>query len=181
MTHVPPPAPAGADPAEPTASGAEADPTATSRAEVAPTATRPEAPRTVRFPFEFDARFVPLALPFGVLPTTAYIEVGDGEVLVRFGPWSLSTPVANVADVTPSGPYRWWKVAGPPRLSLADRGITFATTAAGGLCLRFREPVPAALPTSRLRHPSATVTVATPTALATALGFGDRFDRPARG
>src|SRR5690606_37536094 len=83
--------PAGADPAEPTASGAEADPTATSRAEVAPTATRPEAPRTVRFPFEFDARFVPLALPFGVLPTTAYIEVGDGEVLVRFGPWSLST------------------------------------------------------------------------------------------
>jgi len=58
--------------------------------------------------------------------------------------------------------YWWVKVAGPPRLSLADRGITFATTTRAGACIRFREPVPAALPTALLRHPAATVTVAEP-------------------
>lgn len=144
-------------------------PTPASTTEPARPATEATRGRPERFPFEFDARFVPLALPFGVMPATAYVEVDDDELRVRFGPWSLRTTLDNVAEVTPTGPYRWWKVAGPPRLSLADRGVTFATTAAGGLCIRFREPVPAALPRSLVRHPSATVTVATPAALADAL------------
>jgi hypothetical protein len=33
-------------------------------------------------------------------------------------------------------------VAGPARLSLADRGLTFATTTRTGLCITFRSPVP---------------------------------------
>jgi hypothetical protein len=69
-----------------------------------------------RFPFEFDGRLVPLELAFGVVPSTAYVDVGEG-----------------------------------------------------GLCIRFREPVPAALPASALRQPAATVTVASPTALSEAL------------
>lgn len=123
----------------------------------------------VRFPLQFDARLAPLAAAFGVLPSTAYVDVDGSELHIRFGPWSLRTPVDNVREVTRTGPYRWWKIAGPPRLSLADRGITFATTAGAGVCIRFHEPVPAALPTSALRHPAATVTVATPTALTEAL------------
>jgi hypothetical protein len=74
-----------------------------------------------RFPFEFDARLAMLALPFGVIPSTAYVDVDHARLLIRFGHWSLRAELTNVAEVTPTGPYRWWKVAGPPRLSFADR------------------------------------------------------------
>src|SRR5690606_29251980 len=61
-----------------------------------------------------------------------------------------------------TGPYRWWKVAGPPRLSLADRGITFATTAEHGVCLQLAEPIGAIDPLHLIRHPNVTITVADP-------------------
>lgn len=118
-----------------------------------------------RFPFEFSSRLAPLAAAFGVTPSRAYVDVGAEQLLIRFGFWSLRTPLANVRDLQTTGPYRWWKVAGPAHISVADGGVTFATTTAGGLCIQFHEPVPAALPLSALRHPSATVTVATPQAL----------------
>ena len=122
-----------------------------------------------RFEFAFEARMRPTAAAFGVLPATAHVEVDGGELRVRFGPWSLRTPVANVVSTEVTGPYRWWKVAGSARVSLADRGVTFATTTRAGLCIRFRDPVPAALPRGLLQHRSATVTVADPAALADAL------------
>lgn len=122
-----------------------------------------------RFPFEFDPKLGLVARLVGVNAENTYVHVTRSTLLVRFGRWALETPVANVADARPTGPYAWWKVAGPPRLSLADRGITFATTATRGLCITFREPVPAALPTSLLRHPSVTVTPADPDGLAEAL------------
>lgn len=59
------------------------------------------------------------------------------------------------------------------RLSLADAGVTFASSTAAGLCLRFAEPVPALLPGGWLRHPGATVTVADPDALARVLAARD--------
>lgn len=75
----------------------------------------------------------------------------------------MATPLDNVVGAEVTGPYRLVKVAGPPHLSLRDRGITFATNRARGTCIRFREPV------GLLRHPAATVTVAAPDALAEAL------------
>lgn len=123
------------------------------------------ATETRRFPFEFSPRLALLAAPFGVTPSRAYVEVTESELSIRFGLWSLRTPLANIKDVRATGPYQWWKVAGPAHISVADGGITFATTTAGGVCVLFHESVPAALPTSLLRHPSATVTVATPHAL----------------
>ena len=51
------------------------------------------------------------------------------------------------------------KTAGPARLSLADRGLTFATNPDAGLCIRFAEPVAAFDPFGRIRHPGITVTV----------------------
>ena len=120
-----------------------------------------------------------LARLFGVVPGNAWVEVDAHHLAVRFGHWSLRTPLTNVSDVTVSGPYSWWRVAGPPRLSLADRGITFATTPERGLCVSFHEPVHALLPTSALRHPAATVTVADPAALAAALAASrPRASRP---
>ena len=86
----------------------------------------------------------------------------------------LTTPLSNIAEITESGPYKVWKVIGPPRLSVADRGITFATNADRGVCVRFFEPVAGFEPTGRLRHPGITVTVADPDGLVVALGSADR-------
>ena len=120
-----------------------------------------------RFGFRFDAPFrVPLAL-LGVRPATAEVTVDDAWLTARFGPWRLRTPRSNVATARRTGPYRWWRAIGP-RLSLADRGLTLGTSAAGGVCIEFATPVPA-LAGRRLRHPGLTVTVADPDALVRAL------------
>ena len=111
-----------------------------------------------RFSFRFDLRLRPLALLALVHPGNARIELDADGLTVRFGKWTLTTPIENIAEVQATGPYKWWKVAGPPRLSLADGGITFATCTNRGVCIRFHEPVPAALPTALLRHPAVTVT-----------------------
>jgi len=132
-------------------------------------ATPDRAAGDERFEFAFEPRLRPFARLFGVSPGNAYVDVGDDQLTVHFGRWSLRTPLANVAAATATGPYNWWKVAGPAHLSVADGGITFATTTAGGLCIAFHEPVPAMLPTPALRHGAATVTVADPDALAAAL------------
>ncbi|SCL35236.1 hypothetical protein GA0070616_5174 [Micromonospora nigra] len=120
------------------------------------------------FPFRFDPRYRPALALLGVRPSTARVVVGQGEVRVRFGPWRVRADLADVVAVEPGGPYRWWKVIGP-HLSLADGGVTFGTSVAAGVCLRFRRPVPALLPGGLLRHPGVTVTVADPPALTRAL------------
>ena len=91
------------------------------------------------------------------------MTIQGGQLSARFGPWRLSTPLENVAGTEVTGPYQLLKVIGPPHLSLRDRGLTFATNRQRGVCIRFRRPV------GLLRHPSLTVTVADPDALARAL------------
>lgn len=120
---------------------------------------------SVTHPFAFDPLFVGPAAAVGVLPMTAHVEVDGEQLHVRFGPWSLRTPIDNVASAETTGPYALWKVIGPPHLSLRDRGVTFATNRRVGLCIGFHEPVPAISPLGFLRHPAATVTVADPLAL----------------
>lgn len=126
------------------------------------------------FGFAFEGRYRLPALVFGVTPATARVLVTDDELLVRFGPWRLRTPLANVSGWEVSGDYAWHRTAGPAHLSLADRGVTFATTSRRGLCVSFAEPVPAIEPTGLLRHPGATMTVADPEALALAITDPDR-------
>ncbi|GAA1956071.1 hypothetical protein GCM10009798_14260 [Nocardioides panacihumi] len=110
-----------------------------------------------------------LALPFGVTPVTAWVEVDEYELRARFGPWSLRTPRENVASTQETGGFGFVKTAGPAHLSLADRGVTFATNPDRGVCVLFHESVRAIDPTGRIRHPGATFTVADPTALIAAL------------
>lgn len=115
--------------------------------------------------FAFDPLFLGPAAAVGVLPMTCRVEV-DAETLgIRFGPWSLRTPIENVARAETTGPYALLKVIGPPHLGLRDRGVTFATNRKVGLCIGFHEPVPALAPFGLLSHPAATVTVADPLAL----------------
>ncbi len=120
-------------------------------------------------PFSFEPRLRPLARMAGITPGNTRVIVEEDHLTVRFGRWTLRTPLANVAGTRETGPYSWWKVAGPPRLSLADGGITFGTTTARGVCISFHEPVPALVPGSAIRHPAATVTVRDPAALVTAI------------
>lgn len=120
------------------------------------------------FVFDFDGRFArPLRL-VGVTPATSAVRITGGSIEIRFGPWSLRTPLGNVSGATLTGPYRWFKVIGP-HLSLADRGVTFGSNARLGVCVSFTEPVAALEPFGVLRHPGATVTVADSAGLVAAL------------
>jgi hypothetical protein len=96
--------------------------------------------------------------PFGVTPDRARVDVGFDSFDARYGLWRVRTRLANVADVSVTGPFQWWFVAGPAHLSRTDHGITFATTDDRGACLRFHEPVAPVYPFPRWAHPGLTVT-----------------------
>jgi hypothetical protein len=126
-----------------------------------------------RFPFRFVPSYQLAALPFGVTPATAGVTVTDAELKVRFGLWSLVTPLDNVAGVQQTGAFSFVRTAGPPHLSFTDLGVTFATNGDQALCVRFTEAVRVLDPTGRLlRHPAATLTVEDPAGLASALHGG---------
>lgn len=124
------------------------------------------------FPFRFHPFFrLPAALA-GVRPDTASVVVSGAQLLVRFGPWSVQTRLSNVAAASVTTSYAWPKVIGPPHLSLADRGLTFATNPDAGVCIRLHRPVGGLEPFHLIRHPSLTVTVWDTAALA------ELLDRP---
>lgn len=113
-----------------------------------------------RFAFSFAGPYRLPARAFGISPTTAFVDVGDGKLDAHFGPWRLSTPLANITDVAVTGPYAFVKTAGPARLAITDRGLTFATNGNRGVLVSFRTPVRGLDPLGILRHPELTVTVA---------------------
>lgn len=124
------------------------------------------------FPFRFDRAARYLLLPLGVTPATSRVELADGQLLIRFGPWRATVDRRNIRAVTASGPFSPWKAIGP-RVSAADRGLTFGTSTRGGVCIRLRQPVGVLAPRRLLAHPAVTVTVDQPGELA-------RLLRPAR-
>lgn len=119
-------------------------------------------PPTYQTAFRRDEPFPTVSRAFGVTKETEFVRVDADELEIRFGPWHLKTPLTNIESASVTGPFQWWKVIGPPHVSLKDRGITFATAADRGVCIRFREPVPGIEPRGIIRHPGATVTVADP-------------------
>ena len=112
-----------------------------------------------RFDFEFEPAFRLVLAALGVTPSSARVTLSDERLVARFGPWSCQTSIDNITEVCSTGPYQWFKAIGP-RLSFADRGLTFGTTTRGGICMLFREPVRGLAPVGPLRHPGLTVTVA---------------------
>lgn len=124
---------------------------------------RPSLVHARRFGFRFALPFRAAAMPFLVTPSSAVVALdptADGPVLrARFGPWLVETPLHNVVGCEITGPYSLVKTIGPPHVSLADRGITFATNADHGVCIRFAHPVRGIDPLGLLRHPALTVTV----------------------
>lgn len=120
----------------------------------------------IHFDFSFAPTFRLAALPFGIVPSRTGVTIDDERFTARFGPWTVSTPLANVLSAEVTGPYQVLKVIGGPHVSLRDRGLTFATTSTHGVCIRFVRPVTGLEPTGRISHPSLTVTVDEPAALA---------------
>ena len=131
-------------------------------------ASRRELAAVEQFEFDFDPRFRWMLALIGVVPATAYVTLSPERLVARFGPWTCETPVANVREVCRTGPYRWFKAIGA-RGSLVDRGLTFGTTTAGGVCVLLREPVPGLVPVGSLRHPGITLTLAEPDRFAASL------------
>jgi uncharacterized protein YndB with AHSA1/START domain len=123
------------------------------------------------FEFAFAPSYAAAGRAFGITPATATVEVGPQWLYVGYGPWRLVTPVDNVASAEIAGGFAWIKTAGPPHLSLEDRGISFTTNGDRALCLAFHEPVPSIDPTATITHPGATLSVADPEGLAEALGL----------
>jgi hypothetical protein len=124
-------------------------------------------PRTLSgvqtFGFRFDPTYRRAARPFGVTPARARVTVDDETFEARYGPWRVRTPRSNVVGAEVTGPYAVWKTAGPARLAVTDRGLTFASNGDRGVRVDFAKPV-RGMPL--LRHPELTVTVADVEALA---------------
>jgi hypothetical protein len=126
-----------------------------------------------RFEFRFDPAYRRAARPFGITPGRAWVQVDDEQLAANYGPWRLRTPLSNITGVAITGPYRFYRTAGPARLGVSDIGLTFASNGERGVLISFRTRVPAIDPLGVLRHPELTVTVADVPGLVAALG-GER-------
>jgi hypothetical protein len=125
-----------------------------------------DPPGTRRFRFRFDPRYARAARGFGVRPDRAWVLVTDDELEARFGRWQVRTPLDNLESVAVTGPYRFFKTAGPARLGVTDLGLTFATNGERGVLVKFKRRVTGIEPLGLLRHGELTVTVEDPEALA---------------
>lgn len=116
-------------------------------------------PAVQRFAFAFQRRYQPALALIGVSPVTSGVTITADRVVARFGLWVCRSSLDNIVDACLTGPYHPLKAIGV-RLSATDGGLTFGSTAAGGVCLLFAEPVPGFDPAGLLRHRGLTVTVA---------------------
>jgi hypothetical protein len=113
-----------------------------------------------RFSFRFAPAYRAAGLCFGILPGTTEAIVAPNRLIVRFGPWHVHAALDNIQEIAITGPYAFLKTAGPARLGLTDRGLTFATNGDRGVRLSFRSSIKGIEPTGLLRHPELTLTVA---------------------
>ena len=133
-----------------------------------------------RFAFAFATSYRLPARAFGIKPSSAWVEVATGA-RGALRPWRVSTPLANISDVAITGPYAFVKTAGPARLAITDRGLTFATNGDLGVLISFPTPVRGLDPLGVLRHPELTVTVADVERLAMLLADHKRSVGPVQG
>jgi hypothetical protein len=88
--------------------------------------------------------------------------VGESELEARYGPWRVVTPLSNIVEVAITGPYAYFKTAGPARLAITDRGLSFTPNGDRGVLLRFAEPIVGLDPVGLIHHPELTLGVAEP-------------------
>lgn len=110
------------------------------------------------FAFAFEDRYRLAARLFGVTPERTGIVIDSGRLRVRFGLWHVVAELSNITSVTATGPYRFLKTAGPARLGITDRGLTFATNSQAGVQMTFATPIRGIDPIGVIRHPNLTLT-----------------------
>ena len=136
-------------------------------------------PRTTKFAFRFDPLTGAANYAVGVVPSRTWVEVGESELTVRFGPWTLQTPLANVESAELTDTFSMVDVAAPPHASLLSSEVTFASSTEPGARVCFRDAVPGVLPVSLVRHKSVRLTVSDPRAFVDELEAAMRRDRRA--
>jgi len=118
------------------------------------------------FPYDFDRMTKPLLRLAGVRPDRDGVRIERDRLIASFGLLNASIDIENIATASVTGPYSAIKAIGP-RLSAADHGVTFGTSASAGVCVTFVEPIPAVF--GPWEHPGMTLTVADPEGLVAAI------------
>jgi hypothetical protein len=94
-----------------------------------------------RFPIRIGRRSALfLRIAFGVTPDRAWTELDADEVMVRFGRFAFTAPLANVTRWRIEGPWAWITAIGLRR-SVRHGDISFAGSPQGGVRLDFATPV----------------------------------------
>lgn len=119
------------------------------------------------FPFDFDHRFIAIWWPLGAREGRDGVRVhDDGTLEARYGRFTVTTTIDNVAAADNTGPYNPLKAVGL-RLSAVDSGLTMGTTSRVGVCLLFHEKVRRVI--GPRDHRGLTVTVEDPEGLIAAV------------
>jgi len=93
-----------------------------------------------RFAYRLGPRSVVLRL-FGVHGAQdAWVDLDDDTLTARFGWFSATSPIANIASWRIEGPWKWITAIGVRR-SFRHADITFGGSPTGGVRLDFREPI----------------------------------------
>jgi hypothetical protein len=96
---------------------------------------------TQRFPIRIGRRSAgALRFVFGVRPESAWANVGDGRLVVRFGRAEFRTELANARRWRIEGPWQWITAIGI-RMSIRHRDVSFAGSPHGGVRVDFVHPV----------------------------------------
>jgi hypothetical protein len=94
-----------------------------------------------RFPIPIGPRSaLLLRILFGATPETSWAAIDDETLSARFGRFSFSSPIANVAGYRIEGPWRWITAIGVRR-SVRHADVSFAGSPHGGVRIDFREPI----------------------------------------
>ena len=94
-----------------------------------------------RFAYRLGPRSWPILWLFGVRgPRDAYVDLGDEELVARFG-WSTARiALDNITSWRIEGPWSWITAIGL-RLSLRNHDLTFGGSHRGGIRLDFRRSI----------------------------------------
>lgn len=119
------------------------------------------------FPYELDPRYFAVWGALGVRPGRHGVTITDDELVARYGPFKLRTPLTNVVGGHITENYRWYTSVGV-RLSFVDDGLTFGTNRRRGVCIHLAENVGGVVPGRT--HSALTATVADCEGLVEAIG-----------
>ncbi|MEW5991603.1 MAG: hypothetical protein AB1736_09725 [Chloroflexota bacterium] len=103
--------------------------------------SRSGSPAIRRYPIRIGRRSAAwLQLAFGVRPESAWAEIGEGGLVIRFGRVTFRTELANLERWRIEGPFRWITAIGIRR-SIRHGDVSFAGSPHGGVRIDLRRRV----------------------------------------